>query len=88
MGAVTEYLCLKDETYRLREEVANVLKDRKRTTSEKREIVEHLQKKIRSKRLRIRVLGDKIVTYYIFPGMFLIFVYIVVKFSELIQTLI
>ena len=82
MGALTEYLELKDETYQLKEEVSRVLADRKRTTSERREIVERLQKKLRSKNQRIRVVHDKVVTYYLFPGLLIIVAALAFRFSE------
>ncbi|ABO35350.1 conserved hypothetical protein [Methanococcus maripaludis C5] len=82
MGALTEYLELKDETCHLKEEVSRVMTDRKRTTSEKREIVESLQKRLRLKKQRIRILHDKVVAYYLFPGLLIIVAALAFRFSE------
>uniref|UniRef100_A9A670 Uncharacterized protein n=1 Tax=Methanococcus maripaludis (strain C6 / ATCC BAA-1332) TaxID=444158 RepID=A9A670_METM6 len=82
MGALTEYLELKDEACQLKEEVSRVMMDRKRSTSEKREIVDHLQKKLRSKNQRIRILHDKVVIYYLFPGLLIIVAALTFRFSE------
>ncbi|MBA2862827.1 hypothetical protein [Methanococcus maripaludis] len=82
MGALTEYLELKDEAYQIKEEVSRIMIDRNRTTSERREIVESLQKKLRSKNQKIRILHDKIITYYLFPGMLIIVAALAFQYSE------
>ncbi|AEK19612.1 hypothetical protein [Methanococcus maripaludis] len=89
MGALSEYLELKNESYLISEEVSRVLNDRKRTNSEKREIVEKLQKKLRSKKQKIKILHDRVVEYYVFPGTLIILAYLAFQFSEYItETLI
>ncbi|WP_048059175.1 hypothetical protein [Methanococcus vannielii] len=85
MGAIIEYLLLRDETYQLNKEIINIINDERRSIFEKREIIGHLQNKICSKKQRAKHLKDKILTYYAFLGVVITVILLVVKYRGILS---
>ncbi|MBA2861981.1 hypothetical protein [Methanococcus maripaludis] len=67
MGAISEYFEIKNEIGELKEEVSKKINDSNEFANSRSESMRHINKKIISKKKRLKNAENRIIIYYIFP---------------------
>ncbi|ABO35097.1 hypothetical protein MmarC5_0787 [Methanococcus maripaludis C5] len=67
MGSISEYFQIKKEIQDLKEEVNKKIKDSNESTKSRSESIQYINKKIISKKKRLKNAENRIITNYIFP---------------------
>ncbi|WP_459202572.1 hypothetical protein [Methanococcus sp. CF] len=85
MGTISEYFQIKSEIDDIKEEINKKIKDPRETSQSRSEFIQHMNKKLLSKKKMLKIVENRILVIYVFPMFIvvLILIYVYLRYFVL-----